>query len=63
MIQGAGASVRPPFGRRPSKDGDNLLLNLFSIGFFEESSFVADGWRPGWTMCHRAAKEKMRLRW
>jgi hypothetical protein len=39
------------------------LLNLFSIGFFEESAFAADGWRPGWTTCHRVAKEKMRLRW
>ncbi len=41
-------------------DGGNRLLNLFqiSIGFFEESAFAADDWRPGWPACHRAAKRE-----
>ena len=41
-----------------TENGDNLLLNLFSIGFFEESAFAADGLRPGWPACRRAAKRK-----
>ena len=34
---------------------DNLLLNLFSIGFFDEPAFASDRGRPGWPTCHRAA--------